>query len=56
MVGLTTLQLVQLISVRSTVRGLTNQEAGGPPPPGFPHKMLSDALPSFLMDSNVSLN
>jgi hypothetical protein len=41
MVELAMLQLVQLVGVRSTARGPTNQEAGAPPPPGFPHIMLS---------------
>ncbi len=36
MVKLVTLQLVQSIGARYTTRGLMNQEAGAPPPLGFP--------------------
>ncbi len=41
MAKLTALQLVQLVGARSTTRGPINQEAGAPPPPSFPHTMLS---------------
>jgi hypothetical protein len=41
MVELVALQLVQLIGTRYATRGLTNQEARPPPPPGFPHTMLN---------------
>jgi hypothetical protein len=41
MVKLTVLQLVQPIGARSTTGGLINQEARAPPPPSFPHTMLS---------------
>jgi hypothetical protein len=41
MVKLATLQLVQSIGARSMIRGPINQEAGAPPPQGFPHTMLS---------------
>jgi hypothetical protein len=41
MAELATLQLVQLVNVRSTKRGPINQETGAQPPPGFPHTMLS---------------
>ncbi len=41
MAKLIRLQLVQPVGVRSTTRGLINQEAEAPPPPGFPHTMLS---------------
>jgi hypothetical protein len=32
---------MQLVNIRSVTRGPTNQEVGAPPPPGFPHIMLS---------------
>jgi hypothetical protein len=32
---------VQLVGTRYLTRGLTNQEDGAPPLPGFPHTMLS---------------
>jgi len=38
---LATLQLVQPIGTKSTVKISTNQKVGAPPPPGFPHTMLS---------------
>jgi hypothetical protein len=41
MVELAALQLLQPIGARFATRGPTNQEAGAPPPPGFPHTMLS---------------
>jgi hypothetical protein len=41
MAKLATLQLVQPVGAKSMTRGLINQEAGAPPPPGFPHTMLS---------------
>jgi hypothetical protein len=41
MAELAALQLVQLVGTRSVTRGPTNQEAGAPPPPSFPHTMLS---------------
>jgi hypothetical protein len=41
MAKLVVLQLVQPVSVRSTVGGLTNQEVKTPPPLGFPHTMLN---------------
>jgi hypothetical protein len=41
MAKVATLQLVQLVGARSTTGGSINQEAGNPPPPGFPHTMLS---------------
>jgi hypothetical protein len=41
MVELVVLQLMQLIGARSVVGGPTNQEAGAPPLPCFPHTMLS---------------
>jgi hypothetical protein len=41
MVKLATLQLVQPIGARSTTGGPINQEAGAPPPLGFPHTMLN---------------
>ncbi len=37
----TVLQLVQPVGARSTTRGPIIQEARAPPPPGFPHTMLS---------------
>ncbi len=41
MAKLTTLQLVQLVGAKSTTKGPINQEVRAPPPPGFPHTMLS---------------
>jgi hypothetical protein len=41
MAELATLQLVQLIGVRSTMGGPINQEVGAPPLLGFPHTMLN---------------
>ncbi len=41
MAKLAMLQLVQPISVKSTMGGSINQEDGAPPPLGFPHTMLS---------------
>jgi hypothetical protein len=41
MAELAVLQLVQPVGARSVVKGLTNQEAGAPPPLSFPHTMLS---------------
>jgi hypothetical protein len=41
MAKLVTLQLVQLVGVRSTIGGLINKEVRAPPPPSFPHTMLS---------------
>jgi len=41
MAKLATLQLVQPVGARSTTRGPINQEAKAPPPPSFPHTMLS---------------
>jgi len=38
---LVAVQLVQPINTRSATRDPTNQEARAPPPPGFPHTMLS---------------
>jgi hypothetical protein len=38
---LASLQLVQPVGARSMVGGLTNHEAGAPPPPRFPHTMWS---------------
>jgi hypothetical protein len=32
---------MQSIGAKSTVGSLINQEVGAPPPPGFPHTMLS---------------
>jgi hypothetical protein len=32
---------MQPVGVRSTIGSPINQEAGAPPPPGFPHTMLS---------------
>jgi hypothetical protein len=41
MTKLATIQLMQLIDTRSTTRSSINQETGAPPPPSFPHTMLS---------------
>jgi hypothetical protein len=41
MVKLAMLQLVQPVGARFTMGDLINQEARAPPPPGFPHTMLS---------------
>ncbi len=41
MAKVATLQLVQLVGARSVARSMTNQEAGTPPPQGFPHTMLN---------------
>jgi hypothetical protein len=41
MAKLATLQLVQSIGVRFMIGSLINQEAGAPPPQGFPHTMLN---------------
>jgi hypothetical protein len=41
MAKLATLQLVQLVGVRSITGGLINQEARALPPQGFPHTMLN---------------
>jgi len=41
MAKLTMIQLVQLVGARSTKGGPINQETKAPPPPGFPHTMLS---------------
>ncbi len=41
MIELVALQLVQPVGARFVVGGPTNQEVGAPPPPGFPHTMLS---------------
>jgi hypothetical protein len=41
MAKLATLQLVQLVDVKSMTRFLINHEARAPPPLGFPHTMLS---------------
>jgi hypothetical protein len=41
MAKLATLQLVQPVDVNSTTRFPIQQEAGAPPPLGFPHTMLS---------------
>ncbi len=38
---LVAVQLVQLVNTRSAARDSTNQKARAPPPPGFPHTMLS---------------
>jgi hypothetical protein len=38
---LAALQVVQLIGTKSATKGSTNQKAGAPPPPGFPHTMLN---------------
>ncbi len=41
MAELAALQLMQLVGIRSTAKGPTNQEVGAPPPPSFPHTMLN---------------
>jgi hypothetical protein len=41
MAELAALRLMQPVGIRFAVRGLTNQEARAPPPPSFPHTMLS---------------
>jgi hypothetical protein len=41
MAELAVLQLMQPVGARSAARGLTNQEVGAPPLPGFPHTMLN---------------
>ncbi len=41
MAELAMLQLVQPVGARSVAKGPTNQEAGAPPPLGFPHTILS---------------
>jgi hypothetical protein len=41
MAKLAMLQLVQPVSIRSTMKGIMNQEVGAPPLLGFPHTMLS---------------
>jgi hypothetical protein len=41
MAKLVALQLVQPVGVRSMTGGPINQEVGTPPPPSFPHTMLS---------------
>jgi hypothetical protein len=41
MAKLAMIQLVQSVGVRSTKRGPINQETRAPPPPSFPHTMLS---------------
>jgi hypothetical protein len=41
MAKLAELQLVQPVGVRSTTRGLINQEVRAPPLPNFPHTMLN---------------
>jgi hypothetical protein len=44
MAKLVALQLVQLVGVRYMTGGPINQEVGAPPPPGFPHTMLSGKM------------
>jgi hypothetical protein len=41
MAKLATLHLMQPVGARFMTRGPINQEAGAPPPSGFPHTMLS---------------
>jgi hypothetical protein len=41
MAELAVLHLVKSVGAKSTARGLTNQEAGAPPPLSFPHAMSS---------------
>jgi hypothetical protein len=41
MAKLATLQLAQPVDVKSATRFPINQEAGAPPPLGFPHTMFS---------------
>jgi hypothetical protein len=41
MAKLAILQLVQSVGAKSTIGGPINQEVGAPPPPCFPHTMLS---------------
>ncbi len=48
---LAVLQLLQPVGTRSTTKGLTNQEAGAPPPPGFPHTML---IVKSMKDNSVA--
>jgi hypothetical protein len=49
MAKLVALQLVQLVGARSTILNPINQKTKAPPPPSFPHTMLSVKMVKYNM-------